>query len=121
MGSESKFWFQIPVQLLTSCVTLDEFLNLSVSLFPYQYSEYKSMYVIDWFVSINELIHVQSYIRAWYTVSSIQVLTVIICRGKVCTGYSGSTEQKNGSLLVRQWERGGFVEEVMPWQILKPK
>lgn len=54
MDSESKFWFQIPVQLLISSVTLDEFLNLSVRLlFPYQYNECTSMYRIEWFV-LNE-------------------------------------------------------------------
>ena len=43
IGSEFKLWIQIPVVLI-SYVTLDEFLNLSVPWFSYQYNEYNSRY-----------------------------------------------------------------------------
>lgn len=39
----------------------------------------------------------------------------------MCTGCRDRTEQEVTAELVRQWERGGFAEEVMPGQILKHK
>lgn len=38
-----------------------------------------------------------------------------------CVQDAVCTEQEVTAVLLRQWERGGFAEEVMPGQILKHK
>lgn len=100
MDSESKFWFQNPVQLLISCVTLDEFLNLPVRLFPYQYNECTSMYFIEWFV-LNELIHVQFLGQSMVHSNLYASVSSSDLWRKMCTRYSDSTQQKSDSVLAR--------------------
>lgn len=49
-------WFQIPGLLLTSSVTLNEFLNLSVPWFPYWYDKSNRIHLIEWLWGLSEFL-----------------------------------------------------------------
>lgn len=88
-------WFQIPVLLLTSSVTLDEFLSFSVPWFPYQYNKYNSMPLVEWLCRLSEFLAVQ-FLGQGLVYSK---LCVSVSHGfnlwmKEGTGYSGSMEQE---------------------------